>query len=122
MRISSREAVGAFGDAGTLRPWSGAGQGRDAGQGRASAVQAFAIVSRLAEGLMPSARVVRRVLVLSTVVAAILVTPVSRSGPGAQPATLAPHQQLLRDIYQELVEINTTNRSEEHTSELQSLR
>jgi acetylornithine deacetylase/succinyl-diaminopimelate desuccinylase-like protein len=58
---------------------------------------------------MPSARVVRRVLVLSTVVAAVLVTPVSRSDLGAQPATLAPHQQLLREIYQELIEINTTN-------------
>ncbi len=58
---------------------------------------------------MPSARVVRRVLVLSTVVAAVLVTPVSRSGLGAQPAMLAPHQQLLREIYQELIEINTTN-------------
>jgi len=58
---------------------------------------------------MPSARVVRRVLVLSTVVAAVLVTPVSRSGLGAQPATVASHQQLLREIYQELIEINTTN-------------
>ena len=27
----------------------------------------------------------------------------------AQPATLAPHQQLLREIYQELIEINTTD-------------
>src|SRR5262249_61858101 len=57
---------------------------------------------------MFSARVVRRLLVLSTVVAAVLVAPSSR-GPGAQPAGLATPQQLLREIYQELVEINTTN-------------
>src|SRR5262245_66277117 len=70
---------------------------------------------------MPSARVVRRVLVLSTVVAAILVTPVSRSGPGAQPATLAPHQQLLRDIYQELIEINTTNSVGDNTKAAEAM-
>src|SRR5215470_9288447 len=57
---------------------------------------------------MSSARVVRRLLVRSTVVAAGLGAPRSR-GPGAQPAALAPHQQLLREIYQELIEINTTN-------------
>ena len=50
-----------------------------------------------------------RALVLSIVVAAVLVSPVSGPGPAAQPATLAPHQQLMREIYQELVEINTTN-------------
>jgi len=43
-------------------------------------------------------------------VAAVAVfVPTPRSGPRAQPATLAPHQQLLREIYQELIEINTTN-------------
>ena len=50
-----------------------------------------------------------RALVLSLIVAAVLVSPVSGPGPAAQPATLAPHQQLMREIYQELVEINTTN-------------
>src|SRR5262249_21349383 len=50
-----------------------------------------------------------RVLVLSIIVAAALVSPVSGPGPAAQPATLAPHQQLLREVYQELIEINTTN-------------
>jgi len=51
-----------------------------------------------------------RALVLSITVAAVLVSPVSGPGPAAQPATtLAPHQQLMREIYQELVEINTTN-------------
>ena len=50
-----------------------------------------------------------RALVLSLVVAAVLVSPVSGPGPAAQPAMLAPHQQLMREIYQELVEINTTN-------------
>ena len=50
-----------------------------------------------------------RALVLSLIVAAVLVSPVSGPGPAAQPATLTPHQQLMREIYQELVEINTTN-------------
>jgi hypothetical protein len=54
---------------------------------------------------MPSARPVRRVLLLSVVIA-VAVSPVSRRGPDAQPATLAPHQQLMREIYQELIEIN----------------
>jgi acetylornithine deacetylase/succinyl-diaminopimelate desuccinylase-like protein len=70
---------------------------------------------------MPSARVVRRVLVLSTVVAAVLVTPVSRSDLGAQPATLAPHQQLLREIYQELIEINTTNSVGDNTKAAEAM-
>jgi acetylornithine deacetylase/succinyl-diaminopimelate desuccinylase-like protein len=48
-------------------------------------------------------------LVLSIIIAALLVSPVSGPSPAAQPATLAPHQQLMREIYQELVEINTTN-------------
>ena len=50
-----------------------------------------------------------RALVLSIVVAAVLVSPVPETGPAAQPAALTPHQQLMREIYQELVEINTTN-------------
>lgn len=50
-----------------------------------------------------------RALVLSLIVAAVLVSPVSGPGPAAQPATLTAHQQLMREIYQELVEINTTN-------------
>jgi acetylornithine deacetylase/succinyl-diaminopimelate desuccinylase-like protein len=70
---------------------------------------------------MPSARVVRRVLVLSTVVAAVLVTPVSRCDLGAQPATLAPHQQLLREIYQELIEINTTNSVGDNTKAAEAM-
>ncbi len=70
---------------------------------------------------MPSARVVRRVVVLSMVVAAVGVTPVSRSGLGAQPATLAPHQQLLREIYQELIEINTTNSVGDNTKAAEAM-
>jgi acetylornithine deacetylase/succinyl-diaminopimelate desuccinylase-like protein len=58
---------------------------------------------------MISARSVRRLFVLSTVVTAVLVAPAPSPGPGAQPAALAPPQQLLREIYQELIEINTTN-------------
>ena len=70
---------------------------------------------------MPSARVGRRVLVLATVVAAVLVTPVLRSGPGAQPATLVPHQLLLREIYQELIEINTTNSVGDNTKAAEAM-
>jgi acetylornithine deacetylase/succinyl-diaminopimelate desuccinylase-like protein len=70
---------------------------------------------------MPSSQVVRRVLVLSTVVAAVLVAPGSRSGPGAQPATLAPHQQHLREIYQELIEINTTNSVGDNTKAAEAM-
>src|SRR5499425_2776571 len=69
---------------------------------------------------MFSARVVRRLLVLSTVVTAVLVAPSSR-GPGAQPAALAPHQQLLREIYQELIEINTTNSIGDNTKAAEAM-
>src|SRR5499433_1451770 len=69
---------------------------------------------------MFSARVVRRLLVLSTVVAAVLVAPGSR-GPGAQPAALAPHQQLLREIYQELIEINKTNSVGDNTKAAEAM-
>src|SRR5499433_1374539 len=70
---------------------------------------------------MPSARVVRRVLVLSIGVAAVLVAPGSRPGRNAQPATLAPHQQLLREIYQELIEINTTNSVGDNTKAAEAM-
>jgi acetylornithine deacetylase/succinyl-diaminopimelate desuccinylase-like protein len=70
---------------------------------------------------MFSARAVRRVLVLSVVVAAVVVSPVSRPGPSAQPATLEPHQQLLREIYQELIEINTTNSVGDNTKAAEAM-
>jgi len=70
---------------------------------------------------MPSARVVRCVLVLSTIVAAVLVSPVARRGAGAQPAALAPNQQLLREIYQELIEINTTNSVGDNTKAAEAM-
>jgi acetylornithine deacetylase/succinyl-diaminopimelate desuccinylase-like protein len=59
--------------------------------------------------------------VLSAVVAAVLVAPVSRPGPGAQPAMLTPHQQLLREIYQELIEINTTNSVGDNTKAAEAM-
>src|SRR4029077_6087201 len=62
-----------------------------------------------------------RVLVLSVVAAAVLVSPVSRPGPSAQPATLEPHQQLLREIYQELIEINTTNSVGDNTKAAEAM-
>jgi acetylornithine deacetylase/succinyl-diaminopimelate desuccinylase-like protein len=64
---------------------------------------------------------IRRVLVLSTVVAAVLVLPGTRPGPSAQPAALAPHQQLLREIYQELIEINTTNSVGDNTKAAEAM-
>jgi acetylornithine deacetylase/succinyl-diaminopimelate desuccinylase-like protein len=64
---------------------------------------------------------IRRVLVLSTVVAAVLVLPGTRPGPSAQPAGLAPHQQLLREIYQELIEINTTNSVGDNTKAAEAM-
>src|SRR3989475_6171862 len=56
---------------------------------------------------MRLASIVRRV-VLPCLVLIGVATPAA-SPPAAQPATLAPHQRLLREIYQELIEINTTN-------------
>jgi acetylornithine deacetylase/succinyl-diaminopimelate desuccinylase-like protein len=70
---------------------------------------------------MSSSRLAWRVLVLSLIVAAVLVSPISRPGLGAQPATLAPHQQLLRDIYQELIEINTTNSVGDNTKAAEAM-
>jgi acetylornithine deacetylase/succinyl-diaminopimelate desuccinylase-like protein len=70
---------------------------------------------------MPSLRVVRRLLALSVVLAAVVAAPASGPGPGAQPATLAPHQQLLREIYQELIEINTTNSVGDNTKAAEAM-
>jgi acetylornithine deacetylase/succinyl-diaminopimelate desuccinylase-like protein len=70
---------------------------------------------------MSSSRLAWRVLVLSLIVAAVLVSPISRPGLGAQPATLTPHQQLLRDIYQELIEINTTNSVGDNTKAAEAM-
>jgi acetylornithine deacetylase/succinyl-diaminopimelate desuccinylase-like protein len=71
---------------------------------------------------MPSARRVSRILLLSFVVAALVaVVTASRPGPDAQPAALAPHQQLLREIYQELIEINTTNSVGDNTKAAEAM-
>ena len=71
---------------------------------------------------MASARSVFRIFLLSVVVAALItVVPASRPGPGAQPAALAPHQQLLREIYQELIEINTTNSVGDNTKAAEAM-
>jgi acetylornithine deacetylase/succinyl-diaminopimelate desuccinylase-like protein len=71
---------------------------------------------------MPSARKISKVCLLSIVVAALVwVVPASRPGPAAQPATLAPHQQLLREIYQELIEINTTNSVGDNTKAAEAM-
>lgn len=71
---------------------------------------------------MPSARKISSVCLLSIVVAALVaVVPASPAGPSAQPAPLAPHQQLLREIYQELIEINTTNSVGDNTKAAEAM-
>jgi acetylornithine deacetylase/succinyl-diaminopimelate desuccinylase-like protein len=52
-------------------------------------------------------RVVAHAVVLAAV--AVLAVPFGDGTPAAQPASLLPHQQLLRDVFQELIEIDTTN-------------
>src|SRR5262249_50360884 len=47
--------------------------------------------------------------------------PVWRHGLHAQPAALAPHQQLLREIYQELIEITTTNSVGDNTKAAEAM-
>src|SRR3989440_3376788 len=68
---------------------------------------------------MRLASIVRRV-VLPCLVLIGVATPAA-SPPGAQPATLAPHQRLLREIYQELVEINTTNSVGDNTKAAETM-
>src|SRR5437773_8666774 len=68
---------------------------------------------------MRLASIVRRV-VLPCLVLIGVATPAA-SPPGAQPAALAPHQQLLREIYQELIEINTTNSVGDNTKAAEAM-
>src|SRR5262249_14357813 len=63
--------------------------------------------------------IVRRVVLPLVVVA--VVTPGASPPPGAQPATPAPHQRLLREIYQELVEINTTDSVGDNTKAAEAM-
>src|SRR5262249_10861237 len=51
----------------------------------------------------------RRMLCLLVATVASVAAPVAPIEVGAQPATPAAHQAVLRQIYQELVEINTTH-------------
>jgi len=69
---------------------------------------------------MTPARIFRRVL-LAWLVLVGVVTPGASPSPDAQPATLAPHQRLLREIYQELVEINTTNSVGDNTKAAETM-
>ena len=50
-----------------------------------------------------------RIPVLALVLALAAAIAAGPPGASAQPAPLAPHQQLLREIFQELIEIDTTN-------------
>src|SRR5947208_10014590 len=68
---------------------------------------------------MRLASIVRRV-VLPCLVLIGVATPAA-SPPGAQPATLAPHQRLLREIYQELIEINTTDSVGDNTKAAETM-
>ncbi|HEU4565812.1 MAG TPA: M20/M25/M40 family metallo-hydrolase [Gemmatimonadaceae bacterium] len=55
--------------------------------------------------------------------AALLLAPVATRTLGAQqrPAPLAPHQQLAREIYEELVEINTTDGEGDNTKAAEAM-
>src|SRR5437762_834442 len=68
---------------------------------------------------MRLASIVRRV-VLPCLVLIGVATPAA-SPPGAQPATLAPHQRLLREIYQELIEIKTTDSVGDNTKAAEAM-
>src|SRR5919204_578555 len=57
-----------------------------------------------------------RCVVLPCLVLVGVATPGASPPPAAQPATLAPHQRLLREIYQELIEINTTDSVGDNTT------
>jgi acetylornithine deacetylase/succinyl-diaminopimelate desuccinylase-like protein len=59
--------------------------------------------------------------VLVLAVGAVLVSAVSRPTSSAEPAALAPHQQLLREIYQELIEINTTSSVGDNTKAAEAM-
>ncbi|MBA3590684.1 MAG: hypothetical protein H0W38_14095 [Methylibium sp.] len=60
--------------------------------------------------------------IVSLVVALLLSHPVSpQQQAGGQAPALASHQQLLRDIYKELIEINTTDSAVKSPSRIRSL-
>src|SRR5499426_933892 len=59
-------------------------------------------------------------IVLPLVVVGVVI-PGASPPPGAQPATPAPHQRLLREIYQELVEINTTDSVGDNTKAAEAM-
>src|SRR5207245_11293961 len=69
---------------------------------------------------MTLAGLVRRILLIWIVLVTV-VTPGAAPPPAAQPATLAPHQRLLREIYQELTEINTTNSVDDNTTPAEAM-
>jgi acetylornithine deacetylase/succinyl-diaminopimelate desuccinylase-like protein len=68
---------------------------------------------------MTLARIGRRVI-LSCLVLLGSITP-GAAPPAAQPAILAAHQRLLREIYQELVEINTTDSVGDNTKAAEAM-
>jgi acetylornithine deacetylase/succinyl-diaminopimelate desuccinylase-like protein len=70
---------------------------------------------------MNTVRVVRRVLFLSVLIAIVVTVPGPESRLGAQTAPLAPHQKLLREIYQELIEINTTDSVGDNTKAAEAM-
>ena len=62
-----------------------------------------------------------RCVVLPCLVLVGVATPGASPPPAAQPATLAPHQRLLREIYQELIEINTTDSVGDNTKAAEAM-
>jgi len=69
---------------------------------------------------MRLASVVRSVFLPCLVVIGIVI-PGAAPPPTAQPATLAPHQRLLREIYQELIETNTTDSVGDNTKAAEAM-
>src|SRR5919201_1005559 len=62
-----------------------------------------------------------RCVVLPCLVLVGVATPAGSPPPDAQPATLAPHQRLLREIYQELIEINKTDSVGDNTKAAEAM-
>src|SRR5690348_5584945 len=69
---------------------------------------------------MRLASVVRSVVLPCLVVMGVVI-PGAAPPPTAQPATLAPHQRLLREIYQELIETNTTDSVGDNTKAAEAM-
>lgn len=67
-----------------------------------------------------SGRRFRFALLCAVAISVALAVPSAREG-GAQPAALAPHQARLREIYRELIEIDTTHQHGDNTKAAEAM-